>query len=110
MHPLPNQAPGKDLQLFQFMPHLEIFLLAVEIRSLQFFGGWQMGFPEKLQFLLGFLLQEIQLKGEDLQGSVHLVHDAQTTAAHAGMAIVAHQLFKAPFQGFIVRGIIRGQS
>jgi len=90
MQPLQHQAPGKVLQLFQFLPHLEIFLLAVEIRSPQFFGGWQRGFPEKLQFLLGFLFQEVQLKGEDLQGSVHLMHDAQTTAAHAGMAIVAH--------------------
>jgi hypothetical protein len=109
MRPLKSQAPGKVLQPFQFIPQLVKFFLAVEMQSLKLFDACQGRFAESLQFSPGFLFQKIQLEGEDLQRSIHLVNDAQTAAPHAGVAIVTHQFFEAPFQGFIDSGIICGQ-
>jgi hypothetical protein len=60
------------------------------------------------KLFLGFLLQEVQLEGEDLERGVHLVDNAQAAAAYAGVAIVACQLFKAPLQdGAVLWGIRR---
>ena len=69
-------------------------------------AGGRLG--EQFQLLLGFLTQEVQLKCDDLQRGVHLVDKAQAAAAHAGVAIVTHQLLEAPLQDFVFRRVIRG--
>jgi hypothetical protein len=98
MHPLKYHIPDKVLQFFEFFVKLLEFLLAVAVQGHQLLGAGQGGFGQKVQLLPGLLFQELQLERQDLQRGVHLVDEAQAAAAHAGMAIGAHQRLKALLQ------------
>jgi hypothetical protein len=98
MHPLKYHIPDKVLQFFEFLAELLKFLLAVAVQGHQLLGAGQGGFGQKVQLLPGLLFQELQLERQDLQRGVHLVDEAQAAAAHAGVAIGAHQRLKAPLQ------------